>query len=752
MLGLAERRRPETTPIGDPGAGFAYSAYQSASTKMRLADLETLYDLRGVNGFRTYRRMVASDPKVYGLLQAVDLPLLRAEATIEPCEAGSPAAEKIAQFVRDALFDHFPWRGFLRNALTYKPYGFAAFEVVWRVDGSAVYVDRLSYRPCETLPIEGMVVENGRLSEVTQYTAAGSTVKIPGEKLLWLSHDKDGDNFAGRPLLRPCHKPWYAKEKAEVLLLIIFEKLGGIPVFREEGAALNKATRDSIDAAARAFRGNEQMFFRLPQGVAFELAASQVSLADGLEMLRYWDTQLTQVFQAQALDLGTTQAGNRALGQVFADMLYDSVQATGNYIEDVLNASGGLIEQLVAYNFPGSSEAVPKLRFGAVANDDLKATATALQQMAAAGLLTPTPEMEEFIRAKWNLPAADLEAIEAEKERAAKAKAAANPFVSAPPAPSAEPTVPPPASGAPSAQEDEGTQAAECGHDHSLRLAEALNREPRGVELYADLADMAGTFDEARTAIRDATAEVRANMVRELVTRAQTAVASGDPKRVAALAQQGAPMLDALAGAIKPVLLRFYEAGKRQVFDELQRQAKGEPVVDREMENREALGLADHEGPLPDPEFLRKYQVPDIDDAVLSYIDETARVQARTVGAAVTAETAHSALRALRTAMTDEAMAQLVQRASDASALRAGMTLTRLVDMGRADVAAANRERLRDATYSAILDKATCEFCEPRDGETTTDVEAAESWTPNPSCLGGDACRCVTFYSIKDGA
>jgi hypothetical protein len=34
------------------------------------------------------------------------------------------------------------------------------------------------------------------------------------------------------------------------------------------------------------------------------------------------------------------------------------------------------------------------------------------------------------------------------------------------------------------------------------------------------------------------------------------------------------------------------------------------------------------------------------------------------------------------------------------------------------------------------------------DGETTTDISAAEEWTPNAECAGGDNCRCMTVYEL----
>ncbi|HEY5472900.1 MAG TPA: hypothetical protein VIK32_06885, partial [Candidatus Limnocylindrales bacterium] len=72
-----------------------------------------------------------------------------------------------------------------------------------------------------------------------------------------------------------------------------------------------------------------------------------------------------------------------------------------------------------------------------------------------------------------------------------------------------------------------------------------------------------------------------------------------------------------------------------------------------------------------------------------------------------------------------------------------------LVSLGRADEARARQDEIEDAVYSAILDGNTCDECEAMDGTQTTDLGEAEGWTPNGACQGGDCCRCVTVYQLR---
>jgi zinc-ribbon domain len=56
--------------------------------------------------------------------------------------------------------------------------------------------------------------------------------------------------------------------------------------------------------------------------------------------------------------------------------------------------------------------------------------------------------------------------------------------------------------------------------------------------------------------------------------------------------------------------------------------------------------------------------------------------------------------------------------------------------------------RTVDAVYSALLDGATCRACEAMDGKTTTDLNEAEGWTPNPKCTDPEGCRCLVAFQM----
>jgi hypothetical protein len=99
--------------------------------------------------------------------------------------------------------------------------------------------------------------------------------------------------------------------------------------------------------------------------------------------------------------------------------------------------------------------------------------------------------------------------------------------------------------------------------------------------------------------------------------------------------------------------------------------------------------------------------------------------------------------------LADAAFDEAVSRESDAAALRVAGVVSDVMQAGRAQEATAQAQEIEDAVYSAILDGACCDACEPMDGETTTDLSEAEDWCPNPDCAGGDRCRCLAVYEIR---
>jgi ribosomal protein S20 len=752
-LFLAEKpkgiSRPATAEVGDTGMGYAVgSGTTKGAVSKRLRTLEQNWELYERNGYVLYDRMRFSDPKVAGLLRAMRLPILGAQVSIEPSDPEDERAKEIAEFVSDNLLHSLAdsWRATLYQFLLYLCHGFAPFEMVWKIEDGKALIDRFAYRPPATIATRDIFVANGRIEHVHQSTDTGFQADIPGEKLLWFVNDREGDDFCGRALLRPMFKPWFGKEKLEILLLIAADRGNGTPVvIAPEGGwgtdTSGNALGPQVDDALAAFSTSERGFFHFPFGTTFTLETSNASIAELTALKANFEMDMSNVAIAQILDLGKTETGSRALGRTMSDMFLDSLTAIAVDVEDTVNAKGGPIHQLVDYNFAGADDLMPSLRFGSLSKIDLKTLALAFFQLKQMGMPFGE-ETWEWIRSELDLPPLKAEEATGTPQEPLLPDARL-PAPEVPPEPPPTPT--PPGQSPPGQTPPQPVPPAQASE---IVLAEKHYwREPRGPELYADLADIGARLDAAPAALRTATQTAREGMVAELVRRAQAAIASGDVAKVAALAQAKPPMVDKLTAAVRGVLHEAAAAGAAQVRDELARQKAGTPVVEQAIAERQGTSVQAAQRKPP-----KKTAPPTWAEDLNAYIDAQADVTARQIASVTQAALAAEAMRGLATKVSADALTAMVTRASDEAALRAGLTVTHIMATGRADEALANREKIELAFYSAILDNNTCTTCEEADGQETTDLDEAAGWTPNPDCDGGANCRCETFFELKEGA
>lgn len=717
-LSLAETKPPaDTSEYGSNSVSYA----ASKDGPTRLIDPEYKWQLRGRQGGTMYRRMRWSDPHIWGLRQAQNLPMLQAQATMEPAPGGvknaqgvveNPDAAAKAELAERLLLNDFPWRSFLQDSLLSLDYGFACFEIVWRIeDGEARC--RLALRPSSSILAEDIYVKDGAIDHVVQRPLDGGERTIPGEKLVWFAHQKEGDSFTGRSIMRPMYKPWSIKEELEIELAILVRKGGGVPDIETDDEPDNE-TAAKLDDMGRRFGLTPDAFFRHTVETRVKLLAGNVNVGEVLDAIRERNSEITSVCQAQVFDLGTSNSGSRALGTTLSDLFNNGIQAEAKAREDVLNARGGLVHQLIANNFPRDDN-LPRLRFGAVQAVDLRSFAEALLKLSQAFPALPD-ELQEWARSEAGMPEGTNAQVVVDAQ-----KVPATPAKVVPPQPPAGGTPPP----------EGGAQASEAPHPHAgLQLSEL--RPPRGVECYLNLAELVGRFDDAKTAIREATQGTRDALAKELGRRARMAADKGQLAKFAAGAP---PMVDHLTNEIRIVLEDFYDAGQAQVADELARQKDGKPWSPDDVGAR----IAAAEKPKVSPQRLAK-------DAALA---QAAEMAARSLATQTQAAAATAAGRVASGVPVAEAVVETaIIRESDAAALRFAGVVSDLMQLGRADEAQAQAQEIEDAVYSALLDGATCDPCGAQDGETTTDLTLAEGWTPNPDCEGGDRCRCLTVFEI----
>jgi hypothetical protein len=83
------------------------------------------------------------------------------------------------------------------------------------------------------------------------------------------------------------------------------------------------------------------------------------------------------------------------------------------------------------------------------------------------------------------------------------------------------------------------------------------------------------------------------------------------------------------------------------------------------------------------------------------------------------------------------------------------MNAAAAVNEGRSDEADSRADEIKGAYYTSLLDKASCDRCSAADDDVLRSLDDPVRLArkpPNRDCLGGDRCRCLEAFVIKDEA
>lgn len=454
-------------PREDPPVGASGRAHTHGFLDLEEHNVE----LRHPHGHRIYDQMYRTDGDVRQAVQIVANPILGGTWSVLP-HGGENAASRdqgIAEFVRAAMWQYMSPNlgGHLAQALpVLVRSGMAPFEITWmavdytpvdhtdagglagrrivprtlglRLPRTIYQFEQDAYgqltRIRQQLPVTraSLVSNHGEdsyygaddpLSESSAYDTP-SMVWIEGVNLLYYRLGGEGDNWEGVSMLRPAYKHWLMKDKIERIDAIAQEREGlGIPIAYPPLGA----TDDQLDAVEKVLdgmRANEQGYIVAPgpkagagapegQGWLFELIGYDRtgSGRDPQPSLKYHTDKISAAFISEFMRLGHgggSSSGARATGQTQMEPFLMSIEALVGIIEDALNK---LIAQIVAYNFPDVKNP-PTLRMSLVDSTSLTQLADYVLKLVQVGALIPDQQLEDFLRARADLPPTDAGALE----------------------------------------------------------------------------------------------------------------------------------------------------------------------------------------------------------------------------------------------------------------------------------------------------------------------------------------------------
>lgn len=385
-----------TQKLSDPSMReIGYTGETAWGTYMRE---EYLPELRGSRGLQAYDRMRRNDAQVRMSMRLVKTPILGARWYMEPA-SDSPQDRKVAEFVWNCMTKYmsisFPQ--IISEALLMMDFGWYSFEKVFAMrNGQLVWK---KFAPRHPLDLEEWVHDaHGGPKALRFYGPidAFDSVRIPIEKMLVFTFDKEGGNMEGVSALRSAYKHWYFKENLYKIDAIQKERHGiGIPIIKLP-AGFTPQDRAIADNLGRNLRTNEKAHVVLPPMWEIVFAKLEGQPVNCLESIAHHDMQITRNILAPFMndEAGDTQ-----------ELFMKGTRYIAETIRDVFNKYA--INELVRLNF-GEDVEPPELRVRRIGETvDWRTLSFAIRNLIGAGVIQPDERLDAWIRDEMDLPRAD---------------------------------------------------------------------------------------------------------------------------------------------------------------------------------------------------------------------------------------------------------------------------------------------------------------------------------------------------------
>jgi hypothetical protein len=419
------------TPRGRRPAEIGYTGLEVFGGMITGDLTEHNRDWIGRERFKLADRMRKGDATCAATLMAISLPICSTEITVETREGADgrkpdPIVQEAADFIYWNLFESMEesWNQWLKECFLYMAYGHYTFEKIFAPITNGPFKGAVGWK--EFAPRHPSTFEvykfdkHGHFQGVTQraFSPDDSTyqaVDIPIEKLLWFTNQKEAGNPLGISVLRPAYKHWKYKDGFYAVQAIAVERQGaGVPFAKYPGGS----KEDDVDGAEEMLQNiqaHEQSYvtFQDDWDVGF-LDMGQGKVLDPKDAIEHHDQMIPKSILAGFLNLTQGDRGSFALSSDSSGFFTYSIQQTANYIAGVLNKTA--VQELLDKNYP-DLPAYPRLSFNKVGHISLDKVMTGITELGNAGFITPTIELENYIRGLLNLPSVSEDDIQVEVDK-----------------------------------------------------------------------------------------------------------------------------------------------------------------------------------------------------------------------------------------------------------------------------------------------------------------------------------------------
>lgn len=378
---------------------------------------EYLTTLRAQDRADKFDMMRRSDAQVMMLLAATKNPIKAATKDIEAVD-DSEEEEKIAELVKHILFEDMDqtFDSFLEEALTVIDFGHSVFEVTHKVVlnhpvfGNYNGIQSLGFRSPRTIERWNVNPDNGILKSITQYSYGDlqRLVDIPAEYLLLFTLQKEGANYEGISMLRPCYGNWFRKNEYLKLNAAGIEKFAiPTPLVKIPAGVRSGEAYDYLIEALDVYCSHQANYLTYPDGYEINLNTNPYDPNKVEVSIENEDARMARAFLANFLTLGQSgSSGSFALGKDLSDFFLGGIEHIACLIAAVINKQ--LIPQIVKLNF-GPRYKYPKLKFSGITDKAGKEYAEVLSMLTNSKIIIPDEKLEEHTRDRYGMPKPSIE-------------------------------------------------------------------------------------------------------------------------------------------------------------------------------------------------------------------------------------------------------------------------------------------------------------------------------------------------------
>jgi len=676
-----------------------HNIYHADEYVTKLEDLSARLD--------AYTIIRKSGSQVGGLLRVIKLPIREVEWEVEG------GKEEIRKFIDDNInVDlHGAWDDFIRLALTVLDFGFCVFEKVFMYDrNSSKYKwKKFVYLPQSTIK-EIVGEKDGGLKKVVQYAATDTelgeslqeTIDIGSDYLLVFVNEKEGDWY-GKSLFRNIYGNHQIKDVLMKIDAIKHDRFGvGIPWMKLK-PGYKKEDVSIATATMKQMRSHEYAYMIIPPG-AEDFGILSMTGNDGtavLKSIQYHDEQMSKSLLAQFIDLGTSQSGNRALGESFINLFLMSLNAITKQVEQTFNEYA--IKQLVDINF-GPQKEYPKLTAGQITLNKIMDLAESLEKLTNSKWVKPMPKDQNQIRNEFGLAPLDDEELEKIEQQRSQI---------------------PPTPPQPQVQQQPSPEAT--ASERYLKPGDKYFRELVGLEKQIDFMEYAEKLENMKNEFIRKLKKIRDKQIRSLV---YDIVDDGKP-----VGKVRVRYADLFEKEIQAYQERAFNMGVQTVQKEKKEQLSGRGYAEKN---------------------IKLYAFDQIPSDIFDMMEVNSAIGAEIISNRTKAHVTDLFVTYKNQGLSNKAIKANIFNDTIGTGERVvGAEFARIVAMwalAREEAAKQDKD-VQGGFYSAVMDGQTCSVCMDADSSYNAGTQDNPYMleelpgAPNPECEGGiNRCRCIHVY------